>query len=302
MTDIFFVCGLIAFAVSMYIVVLNKRKTEKILNTVSEMIDRAIGDTFAEDHFDETKLSQIENKLAQYLLLSKTAAQNINFEKEKIKELITDISHQTKTPVANIMLYSDLLQEENIPESCAVYLQCIKTQTQKLDFLIQSLIKISRLESGMIRLNVKRNNLMPMISRSANEYRKIAEAKNLALIVEKNDTAAIFDEKWTEEAIANIIDNAIKYTDRGSIRISIKDYEFFSCIEIQDTGIGIAEHDQAKIFSRFYRSEQVKNNEGAGVGLYLSRQIMHKQGGYIKVESASGCGSVFSVFIPKSAV
>lgn len=299
MNSIFFIIGIIFFTISIFIVVLNKYKVKKILTSISNMIDTAITGSFTEEHFNETKLSQIENKLAQYLLLSQRVSKNLTYEKEKIKILITDISHQTKAPVSNIILYSELLQEEKLSESSSQYLHFIKSQTKKLNFLLESLIKISRLETGMISLNSKKRDIMPMIKRLVVEYSKTAETKGLKITLEENKSDATFDEKWTEEAIGNIIDNAIKYTEHGSIKIRIKDYEFFSCIEIEDTGIGISENDQPKIFSRFYRTEQSGIKDGIGVGLYLSRQILHQQGGYIKVSSTLNCGSVFSVFIPK---
>ncbi|UTC63042.1 HAMP domain-containing histidine kinase [Treponema sp. OMZ 787] len=299
MNSIFFIIGIIFFTISIFIVVLNKYKVKKILSSISSMIDKAISGSFTEEHFNETKLSQIENKLAQYLLLSQRVSKNLTYEKEKIKVLITDISHQTKAPTSNIILYLELLQEEKLSESSSQYLHFIKSQTQKLNFLLESLIKISRLETGMISLNSKKRDIMPMIKRLVVEYSKTAETKGLKITLEENKSDATFDEKWTEEAIGNIIDNAIKYTEHGSIKIRIKDYEFFSCIEIEDTGIGISENDQPKIFSRFYRTEQSGIKEGIGVGLYLSRQILQQQGGYIKVSSTLNCGSVFSVFVPK---
>lgn len=109
MNSIFFIIGIIFFTISIFIVVLNKYKVKKILSSISNMIDTAITGSFTEEHFNETKLSQIENKLAQYLLLSQRVSKNLTYEKEKIKILITDISHQTKAPVSNIILYSELL-------------------------------------------------------------------------------------------------------------------------------------------------------------------------------------------------
>ncbi|MGL4790465.1 MAG: sensor histidine kinase, partial [Phocaeicola sp.] len=104
---------------------------------------------------------------------------------------------------------------------------------------------------------------------------------------------------WTAEALYNIIDNAIKYTPSGgSVRISVTAYQLFCRIDVTDTGIGISEDETAKIFSRFYRSQQVTDKDGVGLGLYLAREIMAAQGGYIKVASKSDCGSVFSVFLP----
>ncbi|WP_404988597.1 sensor histidine kinase [Clostridium culturomicium] len=106
--------------------------------------------------------------------------------------------------------------------------------------------------------------------------------------------------KWTVEAVYNIVDNVVKHTnENGSIIIEVKDYEMFCRIDIEDNGIGIAEEEQNKIFSRFYRSQQVQNIEGIGIGLFLTRKILSAQGGYMKVASKVGTGSTFSVFLPK---
>ena len=110
---------------------------------------------------------------------------------------------------------------------------------------------------------------------------------------------AYFDEKWTTEALLNIVDNAVKYTEKGSVTLCMKEYEMFVCIEVADTGIGIPEEEQAKIFSRFYRSNDVRDKEGGGIGLYLARQIISGEGGYMKVSSKPGEGTVFGVYLAK---
>ena len=121
----------------------------------------------------------------------------------------------------------------------------------------------------------------------------------MSLRLQDTDAFAVFDSKWTAEALANIVDNAIKYTEHGTITISAVSYEMFARIDISDTGSGIPESEQAKIFARFYRSNSVQKQEGVGIGLYLARQIISGEGGYIKVASVPGKGSTFSVFLPK---
>ena len=115
--------------------------------------------------------------------------------------------------------------------------------------------------------------------------------------MEQTDAAANFDAKWTAEALGNIVDNSVKYTDHGGIDITVKIYEMFVRIDVTDSGIGISEAEQAQIFSRFYRSEQVREQNGVGIGLYLAREIISHEGGYIKVISEPGKGSTFSVFL-----
>lgn len=126
-----------------------------------------------------------------------------------------------------------------------------------------------------------------------------AIGKNIALTVDSRDVEAVFDPKWTVEALYNIVDNAIKYTPSGrSVQLSVTPYQLFCRIDVADTGLGISEDETAKIFSRFYRSQEVTDKEGVGLGLYLAREIITAQGGYIKVKSRLGVGSVFSVFLP----
>lgn len=227
------------------------------------------------------------------------SAQNIEAEKERIKTLIADISHQTKTPIANLLLYSELLMEENLPEDASASAEAIYKQSEKLRFLIDSLVKLSRLENGILTLSPKTAPLLPMLESLVTQYAPKADERGLTLHLEDTDIAARFDGKWTAEALANIVDNAIKYTNQGGVTLSVKSYELFVRIDVTDSGIGIPEGNQAQIFSRFYRSEEVREQEGVGIGLYLARQIISEEGGYIKVTSRVGQGSIFSVFLPK---
>ena len=116
----------------------------------------------------------------------------------------------------------------------------------------------------------------------------------------ESEGEAVFDAKWTEEAVCNLLDNAVKYTPAGGrVTVSSRDFEMFSVIRVEDTGPGIAEEEQARVFSRFYRSPSVRDREGVGLGLCLTRQIAEGQGGYVKLDSAPGRGSRFSLYLPR---
>lgn len=286
--------------VAVVMVLLYRRYTKCVLRNLDAMIDRAINGTFTEDTLDETMYSAVENKLSRYLADSELSARNVAAEKEKIKTLIADISHQTKTPVANLLLYSELLQEKNLLGEEGEYADKLHEQAEKLNFLISSLVKMSRLETGIVNLVPEQGKVAPMMEFVCRQLMPKAEEKGLKLLWEKPEIMAYFDEKWTTEALVNIVDNAIKYTDNGSITLCVKEYEMFVCIEIADTGIGISEEEQAKIFRRFYRSNTVRNVEGVGIGLYLARQIISGEGGYIKVSSKPGEGTVFGVYLAQS--
>ena len=140
---------------------------------------------------------------------------------------------------------------------------------------------------------------MPILEDIVRQFGEKAEKKGLKLELNKTDAKAVIDAKWTHEALANIVDNAIKYTDNGSIKISVTPYEMFVRVDIKDTGIGISEEEHPKIFKRFYRGTEVKQKEGVGIGLHLAREIISEEGGYIKLSSVPCEGSTFSVFLPQ---
>lgn len=277
----------------------NRRKTQSTMEKIENMLDNAMNGTFSESTFDESKLSALETKFAHYLSSAETSSQNMAQEKNRIKALIADISHQTKTPIANLMLYSELLLEDELPASARANAETINHQSEKLCFLIDSLVKLSRLENGIIALSPQHTALQPMLQSIVQQYSAKAEEKGLSLEHNSTEIFAIFDPKWTAEALANIVDNAIKYTEHGRITISAESYEMFVRIDISDTGKGISEDEQPKIFTRFYRSKNVQKEEGVGIGLYLAREIISSEGGYIKVSSTPAKGSTFSVFLPK---
>ncbi|MGN0437251.1 MAG: sensor histidine kinase [Lachnospiraceae bacterium] len=285
--------------VAVMTVLLYRRHTKRILQNLDRMLDRAINGTFTQDTLDETMYSAVENKLGRYLADSELSARNVEQEKEKIKTLIADISHQTKTPVANLLLYSELLQEKNLSGEEKEYADKLHEQAGKLGFLISSLVKMSRLETGILNVIPEQKNVASMIEFVYGQLLPKAQEKGIKLLLENREVVAHFDEKWTTEALLNIVDNAIKYTEKGNVTLRIKEYEMFVCIEVSDTGIGICEEEQAKIFGRFYRSKDVRDKEGVGIGLYLARQIISSEGGYIKVSSKPGEGSVFGVYLAK---
>lgn len=285
------------------IAVVSHIRTKRILNSIEQMLTDAVNGNFLEKRFDESRISKLETVFAHYLAASAVSARNIAAEKDKIKRLIADISHQTKTPIANLVLYSELLEEETLSDSARSNAQALRHQTEKLRFLIDSLVKLSRLENGIVALNPKKLPLKPLLLSVCEQLAPKAEEKGLFLDLYNTeyltDIFAKYDPKWTGEALCNIVDNAIKYTAQGGITISAISYELFVRIDIKDTGIGIPEAEHAKIFSRFYRAEAAGSSEGVGIGLYLAREIISGEDGYIKVKSALGEGSVFSVFLPR---
>ncbi|MEG0319812.1 MAG: sensor histidine kinase, partial [Niameybacter sp.] len=179
-------------------------------------------------------------------------------------------------------------------------IQALMTQAEKLNFLVASLVKTSRLESGIITVTPIKSSISALVKHAISQVEAKAKAKNIKLLVKETDSQAFFDMKWTAEAVYNLIDNAVKYTPEGGcIEVEVIVYQLFCRIDIKDTGIGISEEEMPKIFARFYRSQEVSHEEGVGIGLYLAREIISKQGGYIKVQSKLGEGSIFSIFLSR---
>lgn len=224
-------------------------------------------------------------------------------DKQQIKSLISDISHQTRTPLANMKLYLEFLQEENLSEKGREFFMRLEEQADKLDFLLQSMVKMSRLENGIIQIRKEESRLQQTLTAAVSQIVPVAAKKGLELHVEcDTDFRMKYDRKWTEEAIFNVLDNAVKYTEPGgSIYVKVVLQEIFTKISIQDTGKGILPERQAEIFTRFYREPEVHDISGVGIGLYLTRKILELQNGYIEVRSEKGKGSEFCMYLPNEA-
>ncbi len=278
-------------------VLYDRHRTRRILENLNRMLDMAMRGNFTEDSFDESLLSALESKLAHYLAASTVSARNVQAEKDKLKALIGDISHQTKTPIANILLYTQLLMEQPGNRAC---LDALDGQTKKLQSLIDALVKTSRLESGVIALHPAGGGLQAVIDAALSQIAPKAVAKKIQITLEPTEADAVFDPKWTEEALYNLLDNAVKYTPAGGVvRVTVTAYQLFSAIHVSDTGPGIPEEEQPRVFQRFYRGAEHAEEEGVGIGLYLVRRIAEGQGGYVKVSSQVGKGSTVSLYLPR---
>lgn len=290
------ICLAFMVAAVVFMHLLNVRKERRLLIRLENMIDDAACERFEISKYTEEELSLVESKLKRLIERSSLSKEAQKEQKELIQKLISDIAHQTLTPVSNLKLYSELLKEKYMDDEM---IDAVSEETEKLNFLISALIKVSRLENGIVSVNPVEMPVKPLLNHVAGTYANKAKEKNIKLIVTASDEKAVYDLKWTIEALSNIVDNAVKYTkEGGNVKISCQGYSFFVRIDICDTGIGIAEEEIPKIFQRFYRSLEVSDEPGVGIGLYLARYIVELQRGYIKVSSEKGKGSVFSIFIP----
>lgn len=297
MSNIVAVVAVIAAAA---VIVYDRLRLKRTMDRLDQMLEDAIAGNFSERVFDESRLSAVETRFARYLAACDVSSKNLGTEKARIQAMIADISHQTKTPVANILLYASLLDEKQLPDDCRDCVAALSAQAEKLRFLIESLVKAGRLETGVIAVQARQAPVAPLVEAAAAQARAKAAAKGVALVCEGTAASARFDPKWTQEALFNLVDNAVKYTPAGgTVRLSVMPYELFCRIDVADTGIGVAEDELAHIFERFYRSPTLRDAEGVGLGLYLAREIAAAGGGYIKACSTPGKGSTFSLFLSR---
>ena len=282
------------------ILIYGRRKNKELLIRLEDMLEKARNGSFGGGRIDETMLSSIENSMARFLEDSCLAGENLREQKERIQTLISDISHQTATPISNILIYSQLLEELCQGQEEREYAAVVGRQAEKLKFLLDSLVKVSRLENGIIQTNPVLGSVGSLVEEVRAMGESKAAKKEISIETKGEDlpVTAYFDYRWTVEALYNLVDNAIKYTDSGGkIQIEVIPYTIFCRINVIDDGRGISEEDQAKIFQRFYRSKDVLEQEGVGLGLYLTREILKGEGGYLKVSSKQGQGSTFTVFL-----
>lgn len=273
--------------------------TDGLCQTLDHMMDST--DRPQVDYEAETLLSRISHRLERLYNVMQKTRHMAEGEKEELQSLVSDISHQTKTPIANLKLINDtMLTRPLTEEKRKEFLQATGTQLDKLDFLIQGMVKTSRLETGVITLEKQDAVIGDTLVSAINGVLAPMEQKEISLSVDcPSDLTIYHDSRWTCEALFNILDNAVKYTSAGgSIQVRVRDWEMYLRIDVTDTGRGIPEHSQGTIFKRFYRDEAVHDIDGVGIGLYLAREIITMQGGYITVESKVGEGSTFSVFLP----
>ena len=274
--------------------------TSELCQILDDMMNRSQEPENVSDK--ETIFARIHHRLVRLYNILQESNRKVEAERQELQSLVSDISHQVRTPVSNMKMIVDTLLTKPLEEQERnEFLKSVRGQINKLDFLIQALVKTSRLETGVIQLEKEEHFLYDTLAQAMSGILYSAEQKKIHVSVEcPEDLCVSHDSKWTEEAIFNLLDNAVKYTPTGGhVNVSVAQWEMYVEIKVSDTGKGISESNQASIFKRFYREEEIHNQPGVGIGLYLTREIVTQQGGYVTVESQVGKGSAFSIFLPR---
>lgn len=279
-----------------------QRQIYTFADEICDMLDALISgrQPEVERPYEDSVTAKVQGKLLQYYDIMNEGKVQSQRDKQTIQELVSDISHQVKTPIANIQMFTGILQQHQLTEEKrAEFLGIMASQINKLDFLMQSLIKMSRLETGTFVLHMEEAPLDKTIAQAISTVWAKADQKNIRLSVDCAQSVTVrHDPKWTAEALGNILDNGVKYTpDGGSISVSVRPWQFYTRIDISDTGMGIPAEHYNDIFQRFYRTQEAASQEGVGLGLYLANGIIMRQKGYISVKSNYGEGTTFSVYL-----
>lgn len=323
----FMICMAVLAAAAGIAIVCIRRYYRKRMQAATQMLlerlDRAIGGEMQEEIFDESVDAAVTERLNRLLELTNMHQEQAETERDTIKSIISNITHQIRTPVTNIMLYTGLLQEivaapgqdGGVTENISHLLLKLQKQANKLDFFMKELVKSTYTEQEMISLHPEMTDVQEIVAAACQTVELSAMKKGIVIAVQpagdvqqhgKEETAdgilCYADRKWTVEALANVLDNAVKYSPSGSrIDVRLRTGESFLCVEVEDRGCGIREEEQGKIFERFYRAEEVSAEPGFGIGLYLVREVLSRQGGYARVKSAPGEGTTMYLYLSRYA-
>lgn len=275
-----------------------KRKTYRLIDCLLDSVLNR--EMIAASDVEEGEYSALVSKIKQIQEVLDNHVNSAEQEKEQVKSLVSNMSHQLKTPLANISLYAEILSKEEItPEQKTVFSEKMQRQVDKLSWIVESLSKMVKLEQNIDGFEGKAIGIKQTILEAVDTIYEKLEKKEINFTLEPFEDRLLYhNRKWTAEVFVNLLENAVKYTDRGgTISICVKNYDLYTEIQIADNGRGIRQEEMTDIFKRFYRSPEVENMEGSGIGLYLSNLILEKEKGYMTVDSEYGKGSCFSVFL-----
>ena len=303
---------LVQFCICVAIWLYFRRKFIAFSDTVCQSMERILHGQPVKEYLNrETLTSKMVTELEKVEDIVRYRLAENEREKQELQEMISEITHQIKTPLSNIRMYCEMIGENASSGSGETILRqtdssllrqysaTVGDQLDRLDFLLNALIRSSRLETSMIRLQLENNKVLNTIAIAVNNVFQKAEEKKTEIRVGCRSTIEVcHDPKWTGEAIENLLDNAIKYTpENGKIQIDVVPGEMYVEIQVKDTGCGIAADEVNEIFKRFYRGKAVSRVEGLGLGLYLAQKIITLQGGFLSVHSEPGNGSCFSIHL-----
>ncbi len=290
-----FVISIILIIVCIFIIY-DIRKN-KVLKDITKYIEKLNNRnyTLEMDSNSEDELSILKNEIYKTTIMLREAADNSNQDKINLKKSLEDISHQLKTPLTSILIMLDnIIDDPDMDKDIRNdFIRDIKRNIININFLVQSILKLSKFDSNTITFNKKETNISDIINESIKNVSALCDLKSINIAIkEKDDSSIICDSKWQIEAITNIIKNCIEHSNKDIV-INYNSNNIYSMIEIKDNGEGISKKDIKHIFERFYKGEN-SSSDSIGIGLALSKMIIEEDNGTISVESSSK-GTIFIV-------
>ena len=291
--DRYLIYTLLLFSIFILLIILiyciyNKRRSNKINDIINliKKINNKIYDIEIKD-MSEDELSILKNEIYKTTIMLKQEAENSTKDKFELKNSLSDISHQLKTPLTSISIILDnLLENESmdIPTRNS-FLRDIKREIININFLVQNILKLSKLDTNTVIFNTSSHTLEELINNSIKNVSIISEINDVKIDTDIVKTSLKIDLKWQSEAISNVLKNSIEHSPQGStIEITTKDTNVFTDIYIRDHGTGIDDADIKHIFERFYKAKNAKS-DSIGIGLSLTKSIIEKENGSISVTS-----------------
>jgi len=277
---------------------------QRKIKSISKYMGEILNDNYALNirDYGNGYVSDLKNDIYKVTVKLKEQSDLSIKDKKNLEETLSDISHQLRTPLTSMYVINDLLKTDVDDKTRKEFLQKNYVQLKRIEWLVTSLLKISRLDSGAVRLDIKKIKVIDIINRAIETLKIPMELKNIDLLIECTDNIKILaDLSWTAEALLNIIKNAMEHSEKNStIRIEVIDNPIYTEIKIIDTGEGIKEEDIGHLFERFYKVNSSK--ESIGIGLNMAKKIVDLEKGDISVNSKIGKGTTFFVKFYKNVI
>ena len=276
----------------------------KVMGILNIYLDKVLAGEYAPEILDqcEGEVSILKANIYKATTTLKYQKELLSEDKVRMADAIADISHQLKTPLTSMMVMNDLLKTEEDPEKIQEFLSTQSHQLDKMQWLIQTLLKLSKLDAGTIEMKRESVQATELIDEAVKAFEIQMDLKDIKYSFMKKDVEVCCDKNWTLEAIQNIIKNCIEHMDSsGELKIDIDDNNIFYEIRISDNGCGISKEDLPHIFERFYKGGNA-GKDSVGIGLALAKTIMENQRGDILVDSTEGVGSIFKLRFYKTII
>lgn len=283
-----------AGASSALVLYIQRRRRAAELEELAGLVRDVLDDREIEEKAagEETLYGRIEHMLVRIQRMNRGRQEELTESRSRVQKLITEIAHQMRTPLANGGTYLELLEgelserEDPVADSVPMYLEALRSSQEKLRFLTEEFIRISRLENNIIRIRKEERDIAGTIGDALAQVRPMAEEKGVRISEHLPEGLSCpHDPGWFGEALWNVLDNAVKYSQEGGrIWVEASRGELYLTIRVADEGIGIDEGEEARVFQRFYRGRRTASYEGLGVGLYLSREITARHGGFMEIQ------------------